>query len=129
MIKFKDEKDMTLFFSLHSSLILIYADLNNYAYETHGINLVITDTISTPDEDKKIGRTSPSHREKRALDIRANDLPQEVVKELCNYINNKWAYRKYHYLSNSGVTRLAYPHGKGDNYHIHLAIHSRFALK
>lgn len=129
MIKFKDEKDMTLFFSLHSSLILIYADLNNYAHEKHGINLVITDTISTKEEDAKIGRVSTSHREKRALDFRANDLPQEVVKDLCNYINNKWAYRKYHYLSNSGVTRLAYPHGKGDNYHIHLAIHSKFALK
>jgi hypothetical protein len=128
MFKFKDEKDMALFSFLHPALIMIYADMYLYAKEKYQVELVITDTISTPQQDRLLGRVSSAHQEGRALDIRSNykNLNVFQLNEIINYTNNKWAYKKYHYMSNSGVTRLAYLHThKGE--HIHLAIHKKFS--
>lgn len=128
-MKFKHKKDMSLFFTLHPYLILIFADLNAYAYDKYGIQLTVTATASTLEEDKKLGRVSSSHRNKIALDIRTSDLPDVfIIQDLVNYINSKEEYRDYRYLSNSGVYRLAYFHNNSNGDHIHLALHSRYAL-
>jgi hypothetical protein len=123
---FKNEKDRMLFTLLHPALIMIYCDLYLYAKEKHNIELVITETITTPEHDKRLGRVSDSHTKGIALDIRANDLEKKVVKDLVEYINTRWVYKKYHYMARSGAMRLALDHGEGDNYHIHLAIHQKY---
>jgi hypothetical protein len=123
---FKNEKDRMLFTELHIILIMIYADLASYAKDTYGVDLVITQTVTTKEEDVKLGRVSDAHREKRAIDVRTKDLDIKIVNDLVNYINNKWAYKKYHYQSRSGMTRLAYYH-TGTAEHIHLAIHKKYA--
>lgn len=127
-MKFKERCDMALFFNLHPALMLIVMDLNNYAYENWGRQLTITDTISTHREDKTLGRVSASHRQRRAVDIRVNDLSIFMVQDLIDYINHHPNYAKYHYVSFSGKSRLAYLHGDGNNEHIHLAIHSNYSM-
>jgi hypothetical protein len=127
-MNFKHEKDMLLFTSLHPILIMIYADLNWYAKSRHFVDLTITETISTLAEDKKLNRTSSSHRECRAIDIRTKDLDPFLISELVNYINNKTEYKRFHYLSSGGQKRLAYFH-IGNAPHIHLSIHSQFGIK
>ncbi len=77
MLNFKNEKDRMLFTLLNPILIMIYADLHTYAKENYNIDLVITDTVSTPERDKQIGRVSTSHSEGRALDIRTKDIELE----------------------------------------------------
>ena len=129
MIKFKHEKDKMLFSSLHPILIMIYADLNWYAKFRCNIDLVVTATVSTLEEDKKLGRKSSSHREFRALDARTNGIDPFIVAELVEYINNKKEYLRYHYLSSGGRKRLAYWHNNGNGDHLHLAIHSQFGLR
>ena len=126
MIHFKNNKDRELFCFLHPALIMIYADLANYAKNKHDIDLVVTQTITTEDQDKVLRRTSPSHRECRAIDIRTNNIDVFIVADLVDYINNKKQYEDYRYMSRSGVTRLAYYH-VGSAEHIHLAIHARYA--
>ena len=123
---FKNEKDRMLFTLLHPALVLIYSDLFLYAKEKHNIELVITETITTKEHDKKLGRTSDAHQRAIALDLRAKDIDKKIVKDLVEYINNRWIYRKYHYMAKSGVARLAYDHGEGDNYHVHLQIHQKY---
>jgi hypothetical protein len=126
MLKFKEEKDKMLFSMLNPILIMIYADLYLYAKEKYNVELVITDTISTLEKDKELGRVSASHREARAIDIRTKDIDAFTVNDLVNYINTRLAYKKYHYMSKSGVKRLAYYHThRGE--HIHLAIHKKYA--
>lgn len=130
MLRFKEDKDKMLFSLLHPALIMIYADMYLYAKEKYHVDLVITDTISTPAQDAALGRVSTSHQEGRAIDIRTkypNDaLSVYDVQELCNYINTRWQYKKYHYMSRSGVKRLAYYHThRGE--HIHLAIHQNYS--
>ena len=128
-MQFKNEKDKMLFTLLHPALIMIYADLNWYAKSMHFTELVITETVTTLGEDMRLSRTSSSHRESRALDIRTKDLDSFMVADLVNYINSKEEYKKFHYLSNGGKTRLAYWHNNGNGDHLHLAIHSKFGLK
>lgn len=129
MIRFKNEQDKELFTGLNLILIMIYADLAIHAKDEHGIDLVITKTITTEEDDKKLGRASDSHQKAIALDIRANNIEKSIVKKLCEYINSKEEYKKYHYLTFSGIKRLAYDHGEKENYHIHLQIHQKFSNK
>lgn len=125
-MKFKDEKDMELFYKLHPVLQLIFMDMNFYSFVNFGKQLVITDTISTLEEDKKLGRKSLSHREFRALDISTNNLTDIEASEIRDYINYKPDYKEYHYLSNAGMYRLAFIHDSGNGEHFHVAIHSKY---
>lgn len=127
MLAFKHDRDREMFTFLNPILIMIYADLFSYAKEKHNVNLVITDTISDHETDKQHGRTSSSHREARAVDIRTKNLNAFIVNDLVNYINNKPEYARYKYVSKSGDRRLAYYH-IGNAEHIHLALHSKFAM-
>ena len=110
---------------LHPLLRMIFADMEHYAISRYGIDLTVTSTVSTLEEDVALGRISPAHREHRALDIRTKDIDAFIVQDLVNYINNKKEYSEYQYVSRNGVKRLAYYHThRGE--HIHLAIHSKF---
>ena len=128
MINFKQDKDKELFFGLNPILIMILADLSWYAKYQHGIELTVTQTISTEAEDKKYNRVSKAHQQCRAIDIRTKDIDAFIVSDLIEYINNKKEYKKYHYHSNSGAKRLAYYH-VGTAEHLHLSIHSQYAIK
>lgn len=127
---FKYKEDRELFATLNPILIMIVGDLATYAYEKHNINLTITQTVSTIEMDKKLKRKSPAHREKRACDIRTSDIKDgNVIRDLTEYLNNKWAYKKYQYMSKAGVKRLAYWHKMKDGAeHLHIAIHSKYKL-
>ena len=129
MIKFKHKEDMELLATLHPILIMIFADAWNYAYDKHGVHMTVTQTVSTYEQDKKLNRVSDSHRTKRAIDVRTKDLPAHVVYDVVNYINEHPMYTKYHYVSRSGATRLAYWHNNGNGEHLHIAIHSKFAIR
>ena len=127
MIKFKHEEDKEMFTLLHPLLVMIFADMAYYAQSRHNIDLVVTDTISTLEEDKALNRVSSSHRRKIALDIRTANIDAFIVSDIIEYINKKSEYNKYKYVSLSGVRRLAYYH-VGSAEHIHLAIHSQFGI-
>ena len=130
MIGFKNEKDKELIWGLHPMLVLIFLDMAQFAKKEHGIDLVITATSSTLDDDIKLGRKSSAHREKRALDIRSKNINVWITKSIVDFINNKEEYRDYRYTSFSGIKRLAYVHTMpGQAEHIHLALSSEFALE
>ena len=129
MIHFKHSKDARLFSALHPIIIMIFSDLWVYAYEKHDIDLTVTQTISTAEEDKFLNRKSSSHRDSRAIDIRVKNLKKEIILDIVSYINSKAIYEKYKYLSFSGNKRLAFYHGEGLNAHIHLAINSKYTIK
>ena len=133
MILFKHKKDAVLFPALHPILIMIVSDLWWYTYEKHGVELVITQTITTMEEDLKLNRVSSSHRESRAIDISVRDqnfniIDDFIIDDITHYINTREDYSEYKYLSNSGKKRLAYYHDNSNGAHIHLAIHSKFNI-
>jgi hypothetical protein len=128
MINFKYKKDIKLFSQLHPALIMIFSDLYLYAKDTLNKELTITSTISTPSEDSSLQRVSSSHLQHRALDISAKNLSHSDIQKMMDYIHKKDAYKKYHYLSNSGIKRLLLFHNNGNGDHFHLAIHARYAI-
>jgi len=129
MILFKHERDRELIFGIKPILFMILLDMSIYAKEKHGIDLTVTATSSTEEEDLKLGRKSSAHREKRALDIRSKDINVYITQDIVTYINNKEEYKHYRYMSFSGIERLAYVHTMpGQSEHIHLALNSRFKM-
>jgi len=127
-MKFKNERDKELFYLLHPALIMIYTDLNWYAKSNYNIDLTITQTVTTKELDRKYNRVSDSHRTARAIDIRTKNIDLIILQDLIYYINNKWGYKKFHYMAKSGAKRLAYYH-EGTAEHIHLAIHKKYQTK
>ena len=124
-MNFKNEKDKMLFFELHIALQMILTDITNYAKEKHDIDIVITETVTTPEIDKKLKRTSKAHQHKIAADIRTKNVNVFKLKDIVDYINSKPEWKKYHYERLSGGKILAYFHIG----HLHVALHSRFAIK
>lgn len=127
MIEFKHSRDRYMFTHLHPIIIMIYADLFNFAKDKFNKNLYVTQTLSTAAIDYKLNRVSSSHRTGRAIDIGVRNLTLTEINEICHYINSSFKYRKYKYQARSGAKRLAYYH-RGTAPHIHLAIHARYAL-
>ena len=127
-MKFKNKKDEELFFLLHPIVAMIAFDMDWYAVSNFGKELTITATVSTKEEDKALNRKSSSHQRGVAFDLRTRDLKDTEITSLLAYINGKWAYREYHYLSFSGKKRLAVYHNNGNGDHFHVQIHSRYSL-
>jgi hypothetical protein len=127
MIEFKNKKDKELFFHLHPALLFIFMDMNWYSVTNFGESLVITDTISTPKEDKKLGRVSDSHQKAICIDIGVRNLNIFQVQELVKYINNKKEYENLKYLSYTGKKRIAYFHNNGNGDHIHTQINKKYS--
>jgi hypothetical protein len=128
-MNFKHDKDRLMFHELHAVLQLIILDMNWYTVTNFGKSLTVTSTVSTPEEDRKLKRVSKAHQNKIAVDLRARDLSKREQAELNDYINYKPEYREYHYLSMSGVKRLAFIHNSGYGIHWHVSLHSSLAIK
>ena len=127
MIQFKHKRDQKMFATLNPILIMIFADMYNFAKERYGIELVVTQTVSSRLIDQKLKRKSPAHSQHRAIDIRTKDIDMFILQDIMRYINNKPQYQRYKYVSLSGEKRLAYYH-VGTHEHLHLSIHSRYGF-
>ena len=69
---------------LNSTVFKVMVEVIDWL-EQQGYEGVITDTVSTKEEDNKLGRVSSSHREGRAFDVRTNGLPRVVINELIEH--------------------------------------------
>ena len=125
---FKTETIKSRLLDVNPLLIMIYADLYCRMFLKFGVKLVLTEAWTTKDEDAAVSRKSTSHFDKRALDIRSNNLTPVMIEFILDYLNNHPEFMKYAYLTRSGILRLAYYHDNGNGKHIHLSIHSRFSL-
>lgn len=128
-MKFKHKRDKELFYLLHPVVAMIAFDMEWYAVSNFGKELTITETVTTLAEDKALNRKSSSHQRGVAFDLRTRDLTENEIVSLLTYINSKWAYKDYHYLSFSGKKRLAIYHNNGNGSHFHVQIHSKFSIK
>ena len=125
MIKFDNEEDVKLFFLMHPLLQMILTDGAWWAYQRN-LDFVLTDTISTVKEDKKLGRTSKSHSDKRAADLRSWNWPERDKLEFKEYLTGKYGINGA--LSHSGKIRLVVHHDSGHGEHFHIQLHSKFKL-
>ena len=124
-VKFKHDKDMKLFFLLHPLLQMILTDASFWAYN-RGIDFVLTETVTTEAQDRKLGRVSKSHSEKRAADVRSRDWSKKDREDFQYYLTSKYGINGA--LSHSGKIRLVIFHDSGHGQHFHVQLHSKFKL-
>jgi len=117
-VKFKYQKDKVLFFFIDPILSLIFFDMTNYIESKYPylIPLTITRTI-----DEKIPGISKSstHEEGRAIDLRVKSWKQKELKDIMNYVNQKYAAD--YGTSRTGLNPCIIPdpnHGTAKHFHI-----------
>lgn len=96
--------------------------------EDRGYVALITDTVSTKEEDKVLKRVSASHREGRAFDVRTSGLPTVVINELITHFTKQY----------SGIGAISAETGKralivdrthGTGPHLHVQLSRLYAAK
>jgi len=122
---FKKRVDQNRFFCLNPVVILIAAEMFKWC-ATRDIPFVITSTVSTLKEDKRLKRVSTSHRTCRAFDLRSWVFTEEDHIQFMAFFNRK--FKNVAAVSRDGTPNLIVYH-TGTAPHFHIQIHSRFALK
>ena len=125
-MRFKDDIVETRFKDLHPTLQEIATDAASWFLKAYGVELMITATVSTAEEDKKLKRVSDTHRTRRAIDIRTNGLEEEEIGELVIYMTRKWGK---HGAVVSSVPQLVVNKSHGTGPHLHIQLNRKFALK
>lgn len=108
---------------IHAYRILL---TTTYFFHKLGKEFTLTETVTSHAEDTKLRRRSAAHRQGRAFDVRAKHLSPDEQEQVVDFLNEEFS--DYAYISSSGAKRVCLLHGKGDNIHFHVAIHSRYAL-
>jgi hypothetical protein len=125
-MKFKDDIIAARFTDMNKLAQTIATEMDQWSQKNYGIELTITATVSSHNEDRELGRVSDTHRTRRAWDIRTRDLPDSLIAELILAINKK--YGKYGAVA-SAIPQLIVnkPHGSGP--HLHCQLNRKYALK
>jgi hypothetical protein len=124
-MKFKDDIVAIRFEDMNKLAQTIAIDADEWSQKTYGIELTLTSTVSTGEEDKALGRVSDTHRTRRAFDIRTKNLLESFLAELTNYLNKK--YGKYGAVA-SAVPKLIVSKNHGTGPHLHIQLSRKYAL-
>ena len=117
-MKFKDKETEDRFPLMHDQVQKVAKEMDNWLINKFNIELTITATVSTKDEDRKLGRVSDTHRTGRAFDVRTRDLPDNVIAEFCAHFRKKYN-NPYGAMSGGQRNLIVYrPHGTGPHLHI-----------
>lgn len=84
MIKYKSERVKRRAELLHEKAIQIIIEMFYYC-EQFQMPFLVTETVTTKDEDDALGRVSPSHREARAWDLRTIHWPEWFLQQFVEY--------------------------------------------
>jgi len=124
-IKFKYEKDITRSWLMHPRCLLILTSMYVYC-QNKQLPFVVTATVTTEEEDKKIGRKSDTHRTGRAFDISVQGWqPMDVDLFIMKFTSE---FGGYGAVNESGKPVLIPDVNHGTAPHIHVQLHRRFAV-
>lgn len=110
---------------LHPNALMVLCDVIKWAIEKQ-IKLVISDAVTTKQEDEALNRVSSTHRESRAFDISTRGWTKDDIDECVRVFSLK--YRHMAAIGTDGQPRLVYFHNAGYGAHLHFQIHKKFAL-
>ena len=88
--------------------------------------VVISDAVSSLDEDEALKRTSSTHREGRAFDLSTRGWSKDHIDECVRVFGFK--YRHLAAIGGDGNPRLVYFHNAGTGDHLHFQVAKRFAM-
>ena len=124
-MKFKDDIVKDRFQDLAKEASRLAIEMDEWSVKNYGLELTLTETVSTRGEDTRLLRVSDTHRTRRAFDVRVKDLPESLVAELCSYFRKK--YTNLGALTPNQRSLIVYkPHGTGP--HLHVQLDRKYAL-
>ena len=109
---------------LNPIALMILCDVIQWC-ESYGVPCVVSDAVSTEDEDRELERVSSTHREGRAFDISARGWGELQVNAIIQEFSHKYA--GYAAIGKDGP-RLVYHHDAGTGAHLHFQIAKKFAM-
>lgn len=93
-----------------------------------GFPFVVTDTVSTEEEDKLLNRTSDTHRTGRAFDVSIKSWSEKMVTQFTEHFNQEWGQIG----AISASTRepvLILRHNAGNGDHLHVQLSRSFVIQ
>lgn len=122
---FKHKKDHKRFMYLHPLILSVAFDMAHWC-EIRNLPFVITSTVSTHDEDKKLKRRSKTHVSGRAFDMSLRDWSEKDINLFRTEYNKR--YSNIASISTyTGQPTLIVRHNSGHGDHLHIQIHSKFS--
>ena len=119
-MKFKDDVVAARFDDMSVRAQMLALEMDNWLMRYYGIEMTITATTSTAEEDKALERISSTHREGRAFDVRTTDIPDHVLAEFIAEFRKK--YKTLGAQSGGQYNLIVYrPHGTGPHLHIQIS--------
>lgn len=94
----------------------------------NGVDPEVTETVTTPAEDKELNRVSDSHPEGRAFDLRTVDWSREFLRKFLNHFNTKYSRPLGAISKSTGQANLIIHHDTGRGEHCHVQLNRSFAL-
>ena len=104
---------------------LVLCDLVIWA-KNKQLPCIISDAVSSIQEDGKLKRVSSTHREGRAFDISTRGWTKEDVDECIRVLGFK--YRHLAAVGQDGSQRLVYFHNAGTGDHLHFQVAKKFSM-
>jgi hypothetical protein len=118
-MKFKDQEVEARFTLMHPVAQELAKQMDQWSQEHYGIELTLTATTSTREEDKALGRVSDTHRTGRAFDVRTRDLPESLIAEMLAHF--RFLYPKLGAFTGKQHQLIVYkPHGTGPHLHVQI---------
>jgi len=90
------------------------------------IPVVISDAVTSLEEDQKLKRVSSTHREGRAFDLSTRGWSKDQIDECVRVFGFK--YRPIAAVGEDGSPRLVYFHNAGTGDHLHFQVARKFAM-
>jgi hypothetical protein len=125
---FKDERIMFLSKYMHQTVKMIMDEMLEWCDENLDHAAIVTDTLSRPEDDKKLKRVSSTHREGRAFDISLREWTSKEVTNFCEYFEMIYGHLGA-VSSSSGKSKLIVVHDAGSGMHLHIQLNKAFAVK
>jgi hypothetical protein len=125
-MNFADKKTAMRFMYLHPMIVFIAADINKYCWDNFGKKITITSAVRTAQEDKKLGATSTTHREGRAVDLSIKGFDASEIKEIIDVFEKK--YRGHGALSAKDLKENLIVYHVGTAPHLHVQLNRNYSL-
>jgi hypothetical protein len=126
MIKYKNDEVKRRAEMLNATLISILIEMVHFC-EQRGMDFVVTETMTTEREDKKLNRVSSSHREGRAIDIRTKDWDENFISDFISYFIIRHG-EKGAIQASTSKPKLIVDKSKTDQPHLHIQLNRKYAV-
>lgn len=94
--------------------------------ESIGINPVVTETVTTVQEDKLVNRVHDQHRKRVAFDLRVKDWTLDQINQVEKELDEH--FKLLAYVTASGKKEIALCHDSGAGKHFHVAVNAKYKL-